>query len=287
MERSAREVPGGRRQNRGSKGSEALREDRVDGARILGSIARGDFHSRFVHAAGHRIHYRVGGDGPPVVLVHGYGVASSYMMPLAEQLIQDFRVYVPELPGFGESSKPADILDVRGLASALHHWMQEVGVEKPALVGNSLGCQIIVRLLEAMPDAAACAVLQGPSVDRAARSAARQIVRLLLDSRYERTSLGLIIARDYAKAGPRRLIRTLQYMLADDIENALPHVFTPTLVVRGSRDVVVPERWAREVVDRLPNGQYRLIAGAPHAANYSAPHDVARVTRPFLRRHLS
>lgn len=232
------------------------------------------------------MHYRVAGEGPPVVLVHGLGVVSPYMIPLAQRLASQFRVYIPELPGFGESSKPKKVLDVPALAASLLEWMDVVGVVKPALFGNSLGCQIIVRAVETQPGVAACAILQGPTVDPEARTIRQQFSRLLRDAPYERTAMVGIMLRDYLKAGPRRIVRTLQYALADDIENAVLHIEAPTMVLRGTRDPIAPERWTRELARRLPHGLHQTIERGPHTVNFAMPDEVAAVIHPFLEEHL-
>ena len=61
----------------------------------------------------------VSAGGPPVVLVHGLGLSGRYMLPVADRLAPRYPVYLPDLPGFGDSAKPARALDVSGLADAL------------------------------------------------------------------------------------------------------------------------------------------------------------------------
>ncbi|MCA1991296.1 MAG: alpha/beta hydrolase, partial [Coleofasciculus sp. S288] len=68
----------------------------------------------------------------------------------------------------------------------------------------------------------------------------------------------------------------------DPIEQKLPHVPVPTLVVRGKLDPMVPQEWAEEVVSLLPKGQLAVIPGKGHTLNYSAPLELVRVTRAFL-----
>jgi 2-hydroxy-6-oxonona-2,4-dienedioate hydrolase len=75
----------------------------MDGAEVFFRVSRSE-------APSHR---------PPVVLVHGYGMSSRYMVPLALELARDFVVYVPDLPGFRRSSKPRKVLDIVELADAL------------------------------------------------------------------------------------------------------------------------------------------------------------------------
>ena len=71
-------------------------------------------------------------------------------------------------------------------------------------------------------------------------------------------------------------------MLGDPVETKLVAVQAPTLVVRGSRDPIVPRRWAEEVADGLPRGKLTEVPEAAHAVNYSAPDALARLTLEFL-----
>ncbi len=88
----------------------------------------------------------------PVVLVHGLGVSSRYMRPLARHLATDFRVHAPDLPGFGRSDKPRRVLSIPELADRLAAWMEAAGPRRASLVGNSLGCEILVELALRHPE---------------------------------------------------------------------------------------------------------------------------------------
>jgi pimeloyl-ACP methyl ester carboxylesterase len=219
---------------------------------------------------------------PPVVLVHGLVISSRYMVPLARALAADFRVYAPDLPGFGESSKPGRPLSVAELAEALHAWMRAVDLSRAVLVGNSFGCQIIAELAARHPGAADRLVLQGPTVDADARSLPVQVWRTLRNGRMEPPALGRISAIDYAKAGLRRAVRTMRAMMRDRIEDKLPRVRVPTLVVRGNRDPVVPQAWAERVARSLPDGRLVVVEGGTHTLNYADPDRLAAVVRAFL-----
>src|SRR5688572_19954591 len=90
---------------------------------------------------GWRMHYRAAGTGlQAVVLLHRLTVSSSYLLPTAAELLDDFAVYIPDLPGFGASEKPRRVLDIAELAETLRAWMDTVGLERAYLMGNSLGC---------------------------------------------------------------------------------------------------------------------------------------------------
>lgn len=222
------------------------------------------------------------GGSRPLVLVHGIGVSSRYMVPTIKRLAPHYRVYAPDLPGFGHSYKPPRALNISELADALAAWMEAVGLQSAALLANSFGCQVVAEFAVRHPERIEKAVLQGPTVDPAARTARQQIWRLLRNAPTDPPSHALNIARDYRDCGTRRLLRTLRYMLEDRIEEKLPRVSVPLLVVRGSRDPIVPQRWAEEATALLPRGRLVVVPGAGHTMSYAAPLELARVVRPFL-----
>jgi pimeloyl-ACP methyl ester carboxylesterase len=221
-------------------------------------------------------------DAPTVVLVHGLVVSSRYMVPTAERLAPHARVWAPDLPGYGKSDRPERMLDVPELADALEAWMRAVGLGRVSLVANSFGCQVVADLAARYPERVERVVLLGPTVDPRARSLPRIGGRWLLNVPLEPLSLDLVAARDFLDMGPRRMIDTLRLMLRDRIEAKLPLVRAPTLVVRGSRDSTVPQRWAEEVTRLLPRGRLATIRGAPHTVNYNSPGAVARLVLAFL-----
>lgn len=230
-------------------------------------------HSRTLHGAPP--------GAPPLVLVHGVCVSSRYMLPAAVALAPDFAVRVPDLPGFGLSGRASRPLAVRALAEALIAWLDAAGIDRAALLGNSVGCQIAVEAALEAPDRVGPLILTGPTMDAAARAAAPQIARWLRNARGERLSQTPALARDLADAGLRRPIALFRSALAQPIEERLEGVTQPVLVTSGDRDPVVPERWARRVAAAAPNGRYAELPG-PHNTNYSEPYALARATCGFL-----
>lgn len=226
---------------------------------------------------------------PTIVMVHGVGVSHRYLMPTAERLATFSRVWVPDLPGFGLSSKPQHILTLQQLSDALANWMRAVEIRRATLLGNSFGCQIIADFAVRHAALIERAILQGPTVDPAARTARQQLWRWLVNGRHEAPAQALVIIRDYRDCGLRRVFRTFKYALDDHIEGTLPHVRVPTLVVRGSRDVIVSQRWAEEATRLLPDGRLVIIPNAAHTLNYQKPAELTEAVRSFLsetaRRH--
>jgi 2-hydroxy-6-oxonona-2,4-dienedioate hydrolase len=237
-------------------------------------------------ANGWRVHARAAlnsapDNAPIAVLVHGLVVSSDYMEPLVEKLAPHYRVYAPDLPGFGKSEKPGWVLSIPELADALLAWMDSVSIDRPMLVGNSFGCQIAAEFAMRYPVRARSLVLIGPTVDPRARNIVWQAGRWLANSINEPPSLGPTLVLDYLRAGLVRTLGTINEFISDEIEAKLPRIPVPALVVRGALDPIVPERWAREAKALLPYGELVTIPGTGHTSNYSAPLEVSRVARLF------
>jgi len=219
---------------------------------------------------------------PAVVLVHGLGASSRSMTPTLMRLAPRCRAYAPDLPGFGLTTRPRQPLDLNGLADALAGWMQATGVGRASLLAHASGCQVAVRFALRHPERLDKLILQGPTTDPAARGPLRHLARWLRNSPREPATLGALRLMDSRDAGPRCLLRSLSLTLHERLEELLPEVSHPTLLVRGARDPLVPERWARRMAELLPNGRLVTIPGAAHALTYEAPLELARVVCPFL-----
>ncbi len=204
------------------------------------------------------------------------------MIPLAEHLAPYLRVYAPDLPGFGLSDKPSGALTVGELADALAAWMHEVGLERAAFIGNSLGCEVLVELAVTHPQLVDRLVLQGPTPDPEARGIIRQIAGFFLIAPFERSSLAGVALADYARSGVRRYIQTLRSMVDNHIGAKALRICQPTLVVWGARDYIVPYEFVTNLAEVLPQGRLAVIPDAAHGINYSHPKAFTDVLLPFL-----
>lgn len=221
------------------------------------------------------------------MLVHGLGVSSRYFVRLAGLLAAGRRVEAPDLPGFGRSETPPRPLDVHAQAELLAAWMPAAGLERAAFFGHSLGSQVVADLAVHHPRLVERLVLAAPTIDDGGRSVPRELLRLLCDVPREPFALVPIVTRDYLRAGLGRVLRTLRYALADRLEEKLPLLDLPVLVLRGGRDPVVSERWSGKVAALLPQGRLAVVPRAAHALQFSHPREVADLVTAFLDQELS
>jgi 2-hydroxy-6-oxonona-2,4-dienedioate hydrolase len=222
------------------------------------------------------------GSGPPVVLVHGFGVSGAYMLPLARALARSFSVHVPDLPGQGRSEPWPGRSSIGRLADALGGWIEATGLVRPGLVANSMGCQVVTKLAVSRPEQVGPMVLIGPTVDPARRGARSQLFAALRDAAREPLSLIALAACDDAMVGLRSLHSTARAVLADRVEDRLPLVEQPTVVVHGEGDGFVGPDWAERVAALLPRGRLVVVPGEPHAVHYTRPGLIASIVAELL-----
>ena len=155
-----------------------------------------------------------------------------------------------------------------------------VGVERATLVGNSLGCPIIVEVATAFPDRIEHAVLVSPAGGPNNQPLGRALRQMAIDGFREPLSMVPIAARDYLRFGVLRSWSLFKAMTRYPTLERLPHMVMPTLVIAGDRDPLVD-------VDRvhvfagLPHVEAVKVHGA-HALNYSAPELVAALIEAHL-----
>ena len=100
------------------------------------------FQTRTIAANGTQIHVRVGGKGPAVILIHGFGDTGDMWAKLAGDLVRDHTVVVPDLRGMGLSGKPADGYDKWNEAADMRAVLDSLGIDKPAVVGHDIGTML-------------------------------------------------------------------------------------------------------------------------------------------------
>ena len=111
-----------------------------------------DFHTREIATNGTSLHVRIGGAGPAVVLLHGYGETGDMWEPLAEKLAKDHTVIVPDLRGMGLSARPAGGYDKKTQGHDIAGVLDALKVERADLVTHDIGNMVGYALAAEYPD---------------------------------------------------------------------------------------------------------------------------------------
>jgi pimeloyl-ACP methyl ester carboxylesterase len=269
--------------------------------------------TRTVAIAGRRVNVvDTGGDGPPILFVHGLSGAWQNWLLTIPAFMGTHRCIAPDLPGFGASEMPAGEISVAAYADTVDRLCTALGVDCPAVVGNSMGGFIAAELAVDFPtrverlvlvDAAgisiehyrheplmtlgrlwtAVAARTGASSDAVVRRP--RLRRLFLQSvvRYpERISAPLTWELVQGTNRPG-FLPALDSLLGYSIRARLPAIEVPTLIVAGENDILVPvgdaERYERAIG---PHARTVIFADTGHVPMIERPTRFNELLAGFL-----
>ncbi len=231
----------------------------------------------FLRIDGLTVRYQVGGDGPQVLLLHGWGGSIESFSPVLDELRRSYRVSAFDLPGFGKSSVPLCAWGSADYARLTLAVMDALKLDRPHLIGHSFGGQVCIQLAAIAPHRVGKLILvcsagirTPPALaTRLKRGAARlgkwfaayggRVGERLRTEIYRR-----IQSQDYADAGPLRA--TLVKVINEDLTPLLASITSPTLLVWGEHDRDVPLAAAQTMARLMPRAQLAVLENAGHFA---------------------
>lgn len=251
--------------------------------------------SRFTEIDGLRIRHTRQGDGPPVVVMHGWGASIETVASIVQALSNIAEVHALDLPGFGESQAPPVPWGVDDYRRFLARFMDMVGIAEPAaLIGHSNGGRVAIALAAAEPERVSRMILIDSAGIRAKRGVTyyRKVamakvgkhaaMRLGAPGRRLRDVLVKKAASaDYAAASPQ-MRPTFVRLVNSDLRELLPRVSVPTLLIWGEQDTATPLRDGKLMERLIPDAGLVVFEGAGHYSYLEQPARFARIARHFL-----
>lgn len=247
-----------------------------------------------------------GGEGPPLVLLHGWSISAAAFEEVADRLCQDFHILVPDLPGHGNSSVTIDN-DLAGLADDLTTWLQKVADEPVILAGWSLGGMLAMQIASNSLHPLKQLVLIGTTprftnkddwslglpaaqVHALKRNLKRHFEKTLAEF-FRLTLSGEAISperlraiRNFAvinKPLPEKdtAVSFLEVLACQDQRESLASIDCPVLVMHGSEDQVSPIAAGRYIAEAVKDGSLVEFPGVGHAPFWSKPEVFADTLR--------
>jgi 3-oxoadipate enol-lactonase len=260
---------------------------------------------------GIRLHYQVQGDGPPLVLAHGYAASSAMWRHQLPVLLERYRVITYDARGHGESDAPdgAGHYTLRELVADLHRVLDALGLQQAHLVGHSMGGATVAAYAAREPgrvrSCAICNIDAGhqrwtPEQERdheAARQWKLDFARTqgMEALAREQIARGVAPAFVTAREGEEALFleRYRRQPLAGylGVAEALPwrehwlegesvKIKAPVLIVAGGDDPL--HTGARSLHEALPGSGFVLLPGAPHDSMNDSPDEFNQALLAFL-----
>ena len=262
---------------------------------------------RAVQCHGRRVNYVEMGSGPPVVLIHGLSGSWQNWLETIPHLARAHTVIAVDLPGFGRSELPEEDVSIPGYGRFLDAFLTEVGFDRAALVGSSMGGLIAAQTAAAFPERVERLVLvSAPGLGRPQRipedvdlghpfiarlapyarfaghiGALRRLALARLVTHPELIGKDIVMASagGMGKPGVQAALRSI---LSYDFRPHVRDITAPTLLIWGANDRVVPPRVADRYQQALPGARKVILPDTGHAPMLERPGLFNKLLSEFL-----
>ncbi|MGC9292355.1 MAG: alpha/beta fold hydrolase [Acidobacteriaceae bacterium] len=255
-------------------------------------------HSQYAQVGPYRVHYFVGGEGTPLLLVHGLGARAEDWAPVMPTFARaGFRVYAIDLLGCGRTDHPDIAYSIQQQVEMVHQFLGVVQVQQADVAGWSMGGWIAQKLAEEDPQQVQRLVLYdsagllfhasfGPEVFTPKNGA--ELARLNGLLMPHPPTLPGFLSRDILRTLGRNywvVDRMLQSMLTgkDLMDGQLGNLRMPVLVAWGAQDVLIPPEIAEIMHQQMPQSVLELYAGCGHMAPVACAGRTVPNTIRFLQ----
>ncbi len=257
-----------------------------------------------IEVNGLRLAYRRSGQGPPLVLLHGWLFDSRVWRRQLDALSDEFTLVAWDAPGCGESPDPPDSFRLPEFADCLAAFVTTLGLERPHILGWSFGGALALELCRRHPKLPRTLVLTGAYAGWAGSLSAevvhQRLERCLRESELppDRFAPAFVremlteaapaemvaevesIVRDFHPAGYRAMGRSLAEA---DLRDALPGIHVPTLLLYGDADRRSPPTVGEALRAEIPRSALVVLPGVGHASHVEAADRFNSELRRFLR----
>jgi 3-oxoadipate enol-lactonase len=257
--------------------------------------------TRFVE----RVAVEVGGEGEPVLMIHGLGGTSNVWTPLLPALAR-YRTLRPDLPGSGRSARVEGPLTIARFVDAMQRVCRDAGVERAHVVAHSMGTIVAFHLAVLAPALVRSLALFGPlagpadparAAMRGRAEAARRggvagmqalaetlLVAATATETRARRPLAVALVRELVmRQCPDGYARTCE-ALADAEAADVARIACPTLLVTGDEDAVAPAQSVRHLGARITGSRVEVLARCGHWTTVEKPEACAELLRQFYAR---
>ena len=248
-----------------------------------------------VTVAGLPVRLRRGGTGDPILVLH-HDIGNPGWLPFHQRLAQGFDVLAPSHPGYDQSTRPSWLRSVRDIAVIYQSLLADLGLTNVTLVGLGLGGWIAAEMATMAPRDFRRLILVGAMGIQPAEG---QIFdqSLVNYSEYARAGFhdqaafdavyGAVPSTDQLEVWDMNREMTFRiawkpYLYSQTLPHLLGAVRTPTLVVWGADDRIVPISCAHQYVASLPQASLEVVPACGHCVEMERPDELAQLIERFI-----
>lgn len=246
---------------------------------------------------GFKVHYRIMGQGQPLLILHGWGSSSDHWVKVQEHIArEEMEVVVPDLPGFGKTNCPSVIWGVKDYAEFVAQFAASIGLKKFSLAGHSFGGQVAIQFAVFYPEKiekliliAPAAIRRRPGVKNSVLRFAAKIIGIALyvlppnvGANIKSIGYRLLRRPDYLKSyGIMKDI--FKQVISEDLSSVLKDIRVPTLLIWGRRDTLTALEDGVFMSKQIPNAIFKIDDSCGHNFHVQIPEVLAKMTVQFIK----
>lgn len=240
------------------------------------------------------VNYKIVGQGPAILILHGWGRGSDSYTEVMEGIAKEgYQVVVPDLPGFGKSLPPSFVWGVDEYVEFVKNFADALALQKFVLLGHSFGGSVATKFTIKYPEQVRKLLLVDSAAIRRKRLK-KEIQKAVVHFLHQFSFLpfyGFI-----RKIAYRTLFRSSDYSLMEGVmketylkvigEN-ISHMFSqisvPTLLVWGEKDGITPLAHAYFMKENIPGATLEIIPNVRHNPHREAPETLVKKILEFIQ----
>jgi len=223
-----------------------------------------------------KINYKIAGEGPAILILHGWGSCAKNWYRVQKLLEKEgIKVFVPDLPGFGDNPLPAKSWSIDDYVHWLRNYCEKQNLSQIFLLGHSFGGSLAVKFVLKYPEKIKKLFLVAPAIIRR-KTLKKEIIKKtakifpFLPGFIKKIIYRKIIKSDYPlEAGTMR--ETYLKIIGENIFPHLSGIKVPTMIIWGQNDRVTPLFDAYLIKKEIPNSEIKIIEKAGHRINSEVP----------------
>lgn len=244
-----------------------------------------------------KINYKIAGQGPAILILHGWGGSSDSWIETQKILAEkEYQVIVPDFPGFGKSITPSKPWGVKEYTDFILKFTEKLGFNNFFLLGHSFGGRIAVKFASQYPEKVKALILCDSAGIKPKPGPKTLVIFWLARignaifapkhlARFKDSARNLFYIflrnRDYVKANGT-MKETIKKVIDEDLSSDLSKIKTKTLMVWGGADRIVPVKYARIFKEKINNSELEIIPKIGHSPHLEVPDRLSQIIINFL-----
>jgi pimeloyl-ACP methyl ester carboxylesterase len=256
-----------------------------------------------ININGVSINYEVSGQGPALVLLHGWTENHNFWKFQIPAFTKDYMVVTIDLRGHGESDKPKKGYSIQTFADDVYRVLIGLKIKRAIIVGHSMGGMTALVFCLTYPDNVQALILVNTTatgLHETGLMPVNETLKMIRTFGFEKVAERFFAqtffapgtSEDFTNWAKSEILKTPQFVVEESLKAIIKHdvaeklsaINVPTLIIHGSQDLAIDVKMAQIMNDKVPNSSLKIIEGVGHHPMLEKPEEFNKIVLDFLRK---